>query len=112
MNRLTVRSRSTTCRRRGAGGGPAGGSRAAGRRASRRPAFDATIASSTVRGMRVVFVHGACVKDGAWWWHPTAALLAERGVASVTPALPSCGEANGALGGLSEDVAAVRAALT
>ncbi len=24
--------------------------------------------------MRVVFVHGACVKDGAWWWHPTAEL--------------------------------------
>ena len=42
--------------------------------------------------MRVVFVHGACVKDGPWWWHPTAELLAERGVASEAPALPSCGE--------------------
>ena len=42
--------------------------------------------------MRVVFVHGACVKDGAWWWHRTAELLAERGVASEAPALPSCGE--------------------
>jgi pimeloyl-ACP methyl ester carboxylesterase len=60
--------------------------------------------------MRVVFVHGACVKDGAWWWHPTAELLAERGVASEAPALPSCGEAGRPAGaGLSEDVAAVRA---
>ena len=35
--------------------------------------------------MRVVFVHGACVKDGSWWWHRTAELLAERGVASAAP---------------------------
>src|SRR5689334_4582589 len=62
--------------------------------------------------MRLVFVHGACVKDGAWWWHPTGELLAERGVASETPLLPSCGETGAALGGLSEDVAAVRAVLT
>ena len=66
--------------------------------------------------MRVVFVHGACVKDGSWWWHRTAELLAERGVASETPALPSCGEtgetpdAEGP--GLAEDVAAVREVLT
>ena len=37
--------------------------------------------------MRVVFVHGACVKDGSWWWHRTAELLAERDVASEAPAL-------------------------
>lgn len=65
--------------------------------------------------MRVVFVHGACVRDGAWWWHRTAELLRERGVPSVSPALPSCGEAGlpgGAGGpGLPEDVAAVRQAL-
>jgi pimeloyl-ACP methyl ester carboxylesterase len=62
--------------------------------------------------MRVVFVHGACVKDGSWWWHPTAELLAGRGVTSEAPALPSCGETGeptDARGpGLSEDVAAVR----
>ena len=62
--------------------------------------------------MRVVFVHGACVKDGAWWWHRTGELLAERGVASEAPSLPSCGETGlptGAGGpGLAEDVAAVR----
>ena len=65
--------------------------------------------------MRVVFVHGACVRDGAWWWHRAAALLSERGIVSVAPGLPSCGEAGvpgGADGpGLAEDVAAVRAVL-
>jgi pimeloyl-ACP methyl ester carboxylesterase len=69
--------------------------------------------------MRVVFVHGACVRDGAWWWHRTAELLAERGVASVTPGLPSCGEGtapgvavDAAGPGPAEDVAAVRRVLT
>ena len=65
--------------------------------------------------MRVVFVHGACVRDGSWWWHRMAGLLQEQGVPSVSPALPSCGEAGvpgGAGGpGLSEDVAAVRQVL-
>ena len=62
--------------------------------------------------MRVVFVHGACVRDGAWWWHRTGDLLLERGTASVAPLLPSCGETGLAPGftgpGLLEDVAAVR----
>jgi len=66
--------------------------------------------------MRVVFVHEACVKDGSWWWHRTAELLAERDVASEAPALPSCGETGeptDAQGpGLVEDVAAVRELLT
>jgi pimeloyl-ACP methyl ester carboxylesterase len=66
--------------------------------------------------MRVVFVHGACVKDGSWWWHRTGGLLAERGVASAAPALPSCGETGAPTGaqgpGLAEDVAAVRYVLT
>jgi pimeloyl-ACP methyl ester carboxylesterase len=66
--------------------------------------------------MRVVFVHGACVKDGSWWWHRTGGLLAERGVVSEAPALPSCGETGqptGAHGhGLAEDVAVVRDVLT
>ncbi|MGC4837578.1 alpha/beta hydrolase [Micromonospora vinacea] len=65
--------------------------------------------------MRVVFVHGACVRDGWWWWHRMTGLLEERGVASVAPALPSCGEAGapgGAGGpGLTEDVGAVRQVL-
>jgi pimeloyl-ACP methyl ester carboxylesterase len=66
--------------------------------------------------MRVVFVHGACVHDGSWWWHRTEALLAERGIASEAPVLPSCGETAeppGARGpGLAEDVASVRRVLT
>jgi pimeloyl-ACP methyl ester carboxylesterase len=65
--------------------------------------------------MRVAFVHGACVRDGSWWWHLAAAALQERGISSVTPALPSCGEGDRPAGpygpGLPEDVAAVRAAL-
>ena len=65
--------------------------------------------------MRVVFVHGACVRDGSWWWHRTAELLQERGVSSVAPALPSCGEVGLSAGiggpGLPEDVAAVRQVL-
>ena len=66
--------------------------------------------------MRVVFVHGACVKDGSWWWHRTAELLAERAVASEAPVLPSCGETGAPTGaggpGLAEDVASVRHVLT
>lgn len=66
--------------------------------------------------MRVVFVHGACVKDGSWWWHRTGDLLAELGIASEAPVLPSCGEAGGPTGakgpGLAEDVASVRQVLT
>ena len=66
--------------------------------------------------MRVVFVHGACVRDGDWWWHPAADALLKRGIGSVAPALPSCGEGDQAPGpggpGLAEDVAAVRAVLT
>src|SRR6476620_2060387 len=66
--------------------------------------------------MRIVFVHGACVKDGSWWWHRTGELLAEQGLASEAPALPSCGEtgapADAAGPGLADDVAAVRHVLT
>jgi pimeloyl-ACP methyl ester carboxylesterase len=62
-----------------------------------------------------VFVHGACVRDGSWWWHRAAAVLESRGVSSGAPALPSCGETGVAAGtggpGLNEDVAAVRGEL-
>lgn len=62
--------------------------------------------------MRVVFVHGACVRDGTWWWHRAANLLSQSGVRSSAPVLPSCGEtgrAPGAAGpSLPEDVASVR----
>ncbi len=62
--------------------------------------------------MRVVFVHGACVKDGTWWWHRAAAALIARGITSAAPALPSCGETGAPTDaggpGLVDDVAAVR----
>jgi pimeloyl-ACP methyl ester carboxylesterase len=65
--------------------------------------------------MRVVFVHGAFVRDGLWWWAPAARLLSERGITSTAVRLPSCGEAGtrptGAGPGLADDVAAVRSAL-
>ncbi len=65
--------------------------------------------------MRVVFVHGACVKDGAWWWKPTAELPAQKGITSEAPVLPSCGEAGESATaqgpGLSDDVSSVRAVL-
>jgi pimeloyl-ACP methyl ester carboxylesterase len=66
--------------------------------------------------MRVVFVHGACVRDGAWWWHRTAEVLRARGVASLAAELPSCGEGGADVGptgpGLAEDAAALRQLLT
>jgi len=54
--------------------------------------------------MDLIFVHGALVRDGAWWWQRTAELLDMR---SHSVVLPSCeGE-----GGLVEDAAALREAL-
>ena len=41
---------------------------------------------------RVTFVRGSLVRDGAWWCHPTAEVLAGQGISSITPALPSCDE--------------------
>ena len=59
----------------------------------------------------LVFVHGACVRDGAWWWHRMVAPLAARGIHSVAVALPSCGEAGPERGDLHDDAAAVRVAI-
>jgi pimeloyl-ACP methyl ester carboxylesterase len=74
--------------------------------------FDVTRSTSNVEAMNIVFVHGACVRDGAWWWAPTGALLESAGVRSVAATLPSCGEGPAAPGpdgpGLPEDVAALR----
>jgi pimeloyl-ACP methyl ester carboxylesterase len=63
--------------------------------------------------MELIFVHGALVRDGAWWWRRTADLLEERtGIRSRSVALPSCGE-DGAVnpGGLEADAAALRSTL-
>jgi pimeloyl-ACP methyl ester carboxylesterase len=61
--------------------------------------------------MELLFVHGALVRDGAWWWRPTADLLERRtGIRSRAVALPSCGEGSApdARGGLLADAAALR----
>ncbi|MDQ0614584.1 pimeloyl-ACP methyl ester carboxylesterase [Microbacterium sp. W4I4] len=64
--------------------------------------------------MELIFVHGALVRDGQWWWHRTADLLEQRtGVRSRSVALPSCGEGvpEQVSGGLAADAAALRAEL-
>src|SRR5690349_8671580 len=66
--------------------------------------------------MRAVFIHGACVRDGAWWWSRVAAILRADGMPSVAVRLPSCGETDGrpGVGGpaLDADVDEVRRVLT
>jgi pimeloyl-ACP methyl ester carboxylesterase len=58
--------------------------------------------------LTLVFVHGACVRDAAWWWSAMTQPLADRGIASVAVALPSCGEMGEQLGDLYADVDACR----
>ena len=65
--------------------------------------------------MKVVFVHGALVFDGAWWWHRMAGPLAALGFGTRAVELPSCvappvGSVEN-LGDMHDDAAAVRAAL-
>jgi pimeloyl-ACP methyl ester carboxylesterase len=58
--------------------------------------------------MKIVFVHGACVRDGAWWWARVAALLRAEGIESTSALLPSCGETGvSSAASLAEDVEAV-----
>ena len=65
--------------------------------------------------MKVVFVHGALVFDGAWWWHRMVEPLATLGLGSRTVELPSCvappGASRGTVGDMYADADAVRAAL-
>lgn len=67
--------------------------------------------------MELIFVHGALVRDGHWWWQRAADLLEERtGIRSRAVALPSCGEVGETTpeqldGGLVGDAAALRAEL-
>ncbi|MCI4659385.1 alpha/beta hydrolase [Cryobacterium zhongshanensis] len=61
--------------------------------------------------MEVLFVHGALVRDGSWWWSATADLLESRtGIRSRAVALPSCGELTRerSAGGLTGDAATLR----
>ena len=59
----------------------------------------------------LIFVHGACVRDAAWWWSEMVSPLAGRGIASVAVPLPSCGETGDGLGDLYADVDACRRAI-
>jgi len=56
----------------------------------------------------LIFVHGACVRDAAWWWSRMTEPLAGHGIASVAVPLPSCGETGPGLGDLYADVEAAR----
>ena len=60
--------------------------------------------------MRLVFVHGACVRDADWWWHRMTGPLSAAGITSTAVELPSCGPEPA--GDLHADADAVRAALT
>lgn len=65
--------------------------------------------------MKVVFVHGALVFDGAWWWHRMVEPLAALGLGSRAVELPSCvapsGASEGNAGDMYTDADAVRSAL-
>jgi pimeloyl-ACP methyl ester carboxylesterase len=65
--------------------------------------------------MRVVFVHGALVFDGAWWWHRMVEPLAALGLRSRAVELPSCVAPPlppaGAMGDMHADADAVGAVL-
>jgi pimeloyl-ACP methyl ester carboxylesterase len=60
---------------------------------------------------KLIFVHGACVRDATWWWSRMVGPLAELGIETVAVPLPSCGEAGGELGDLYDDVGACRQAI-
>jgi pimeloyl-ACP methyl ester carboxylesterase len=51
----------------------------------------------------IVFVHGACVHDAAWWWSRMQGPLASRGFSSVAVELPSCGEGVETRGDMYDD---------
>ncbi len=59
--------------------------------------------------MKVLFVHGALVRDGAWWWSRMVEPLKQHGLGTAAVELPSC---DGNLDdGLYADVDAVKAAV-
>src|ERR687898_3006255 len=74
-----------------------------------------TSVSGEAPRMKIVFVHGALVFDGAWWWSRMVEPLGALGLGSRAVELPSCvappGASGGAVGGMYTDADAVRAAL-
>jgi pimeloyl-ACP methyl ester carboxylesterase len=65
--------------------------------------------------MKVIFVHGALVFDGAWWWHRMVEPLAAFGLGTRAVELPSCVAPPlppmADMGDMHSDADAVRAAL-
>jgi len=65
--------------------------------------------------MKVYFVHGALVFDGAWWWHRMVEPLAALGMTTRAVELPSCvsdpGASGEAVADMYADADAVRATL-
>lgn len=65
--------------------------------------------------LKVIFVHGALVFDGAWWWHRMVGPLAALGLDTGAVELPSCVAPPvppaETLGDMQADADAVRAAL-
>jgi len=59
----------------------------------------------------LLFVHGACVRDAAWWWGRMTEPLAAEQITSAVVALSSCGETGAQLGDLYDDVAECRRAI-
>jgi pimeloyl-ACP methyl ester carboxylesterase len=59
----------------------------------------------------LIFVHGACVRDAAWWWAQMTEPLMKRGIATVAVPLSSCGETGQELGDLYADVEACSRAI-
>lgn len=60
---------------------------------------------------KLIFVHGACVRDADWWWSRMTEPLATRGIETAAVRLSSCGEAGERRGDLHDDVDACRRAI-
>jgi pimeloyl-ACP methyl ester carboxylesterase len=61
--------------------------------------------------VKVLFVHGALVHDGQWWWHRMVEPLAQRGLTTEAVVLPSCEATFGERKDMYADVAAVTEAV-
>jgi pimeloyl-ACP methyl ester carboxylesterase len=59
----------------------------------------------------LVFVHGACVRDAAWWWSAMTEPLSRRGIATRAVPLASCGESGQGVGDLGDDIENCRRAI-
>ena len=57
--------------------------------------------------MKIIFVHGALVFDGAWW-HRMVEPLGALGLGSLAVELPSCVASGKAQGNISRGTAGVR----